>query len=372
LQVLSTHPVLEHRARALVALLALAIAAFALAACGGSSGGGGGGGGTSDAQTLLTQTFTGSHKIDSGKANLQLSIDAQGDSSIRGPIKLAVTGPFQTVGKGQLPKFDLALDVNAQGQGIKAGVTSTSDQLFVNFGGSSYVVPSTLVARLKQSFQQSQQKSSSTQTLAGLGIHPLDWLKNPTVAGTDTVGGVATEHVTAQIDVAKLLDDLDTLLGKVKSQIPSAAAGAQVPSHIPASARTQILDAVKQANVDVWTGKDDHTLRKISLALSIQPKSSGNGPKSATVSLSFELDDLNQPQTISAPTATKPLSELLGQLQGLLGGALGGAGGLGSAGAGGSAPGAGASAKVDKYAKCLQQANGDATKMQSCQSLLTK
>jgi hypothetical protein len=372
LQVLSTHPVLEHRARALVALLALAIAAFALAACGGSGGGGsGGGGGAGDAQTLLTQTFTGSHKIDSGKANLQVTVDAQGDPTLHGPIKLAVSGPFQTVGKGQLPKFDLALDVNAQGQGIKAGLTSTSDQLFVNFGGSSYVAPASLVARLKQSYQQSQQKSSSTQTLSGLGIHPLDWLKDPTVAGTETVGGVTTEHITAHVDVAKLLDDLDTLLGKVKGQIPSAAAGSQVPSHLSASTRTQIEQAVKQADVDVWTGKDDHTVRKVSLALSVQPKSSGSGPKSATVSLSFEIDDLNQPQTIAAPTATKPLSDLLGQVQGLLGGALGG-GALGGSLGSGAAPSAGTSKKVDQYAKCLQQANGDATKMQACQSLLTK
>ena len=38
----------------------------------------------------------------------------------------------------------------------------------------------------------------------------------------------------------------------------------------------------------------------------------------------IELTDLNEPQTIEAPATSRPLDELLGQLQGLLGGALGG------------------------------------------------
>jgi hypothetical protein len=364
LQVLLIHRVLEHRARAVVALLALALAALGVSACGGS--GNSGGGGTTDAKTLLTQTFTGTHAIKSGKANLDVKVTATGDPSISGPIELKVAGPFQTAGNDQLPKFDLALDIGAQGQGFKAGLTSTSDQLFVKFGGTAYEVPATLVAQMKKSFTQSQQSSKSGMSLGSLGIDPIKWLKDPTVTGTETVGGVETEHITAGVDVSALLDDLDNVLGKIKGQLPAGVTGTQIPDKIPADTRTKIQDAVKSATVEIWTGKDDKTLRKLTLKLGVEPPKSASGPRTLDIAISFELQDLNQPQTITAPTATHPLSELLGQLQGLLGGALGGSALGGSSGSGSSSP------NIDKYTKCLQDAQGDVTKAQACASLLTQ
>jgi hypothetical protein len=357
------HRVLQHRARTLVALLALVLAALGLAACGSSGGGGGSGGSSADARTLLTQTFTGSHRVDSGKVNAQLNVDIQGGSSgLKGPIKVTLSGPFEKGATGQPPKFDLSVDAGAQSQSFKAGLVSTGDRLFVSIAGTAYEIPSTLLGQLKQSFKSSQ---SSGPSLSSLGLHPMNWLKDPTVAGTDSVGGVETEHVTSQLDVSALLDDLDGLLAKFGNQIPNTT-GTQIPSHIPAKTRAQIEDAVKSASVEVWTGKDDHTLRKLAVALAIEPPSSSNGPKSVNVSLTVEIDDLNAPQTIEAPTTVRPLSELLGQLQGLLGGASG-LGGLG----GSSSSGAGSSQKVDKYAKCLQDAGGDPAKIQQCASLLT-
>jgi len=368
--VLSIHRALEHRTRALVALLVLAIAALGLGACG-DSGGGGGGGDTADVQSLLDATFTGTHRIDSGNVNLQLQIDAQGSSSLRGPIKLALEGPFQSGEGDALPSFDLAVDASAQGQGFKAGLTSTSDRLFVNFGGTAYEVPAELVRRLQQSYRQSRSQSKQKMSLEGLGLHPGTWLKDPAVVGSDSIGGVEAEHVSAQLDVPALLDDLEGALGKLR-QLSGGTAGAQVPDRIPADVRRQIEDAVKSAKVDLWTGKDDKTLRKLALDLSIEPSSDSGGPKSVHVALSVELTDLNEPQTIEAPSSSRPLSELLGQLQGLLGGALGGSsglgGGLGSSGSGSN----GSSEQVDKYAQCLQEAGGDAGKMQACASLLSR
>ena len=196
----------------------------------------------------------------------------------------------------------------------------------------------------------------------------MNWLKDPTVVGTESVGGVDTEHVTAQLDVNALLDDVDGLLAKFHNQIPAGAGAAagQIPDKLPADVRQKIESAIKSAKVDVWTGKDDKTLRKLALALSIEPQGSGN-VKSATVALSVELDDLNAPQTIEAPSNPRPLNELLGQVQGLLGGA-----GLGGGSSLGGSSGAGSSAQVDKYAQCLQSAGGDATQIQKCASLLTK
>ncbi len=363
----SIHRALEHRARAVVALLVAALAALGLAACGGG-GGGNGGGDTVDAQTLLTSTFTGTHRIDSGKADIRLQIDAEGDPSLQGPIKLTVTGPFQSGGDDALPQFDLALDISAQGQGFKAGLTSAGGRLFVNFGGTAYEVPAAVLSQIEDSFRRARSDSHQALSLESLGLHPASWLKDPTVVGSESIGGVETQHIAGQLDVKALLDDLDGLLATLRSKLPTAAAGAQVPDHIPAKDRQQIEQAIKSTKVDVWTGTDDKTLRKLSVDLTIEPQDSG-GPSSAHVAFSVELDDLNEPQTIKAPASSRPLNDLLSQVQGLLGGTLGGSSGFGSSGSGGSS---GSSAQVDRYAQCLQDAGGDAAKMQACASLLSE
>jgi len=361
--VLFTHRFVQHRVRAIVALLALGLVAVLLAACGS---GGDSSGGSGDAQTLLRQTFTGTHDIRSGKANVQLRVDVSGSSSIRGPIQIAIAGPFESVGTDALPKFDLALDANAQGQGFRAGLTSTSDRLFVNFGGTSYEVPAQLLDQLKARFRAAQKKGSSQQrmSLQSLGLDPLAWLQDPTVEGTETIGGVETDHISAKLNVSALLDDVDKLLAIVSAQrLPT---GQQVPSSIPQSDRKQIEDAVKSATVDVWSGQDDHTLRRLNLALNVDvPRSS----TSVALALSVELSDINKPQTIKAPANSRPLNELLGQLQGFLGGALGGAGSLG----GGSGSSGGASSQqLQAYSDCLQRAGSDVTEAQKCADLLTK
>jgi hypothetical protein len=366
LQVLFTHRFVQHRARAIVALLALAVVAFVLAACGGSDSGGGSGGSSADAETLLRQTFTGTHDIRSGQADIQLRVDVSGDASIRGPISLSISGPFQSVGSDELPKFDMALDANAQGQGFRAGLTSTSDQLFVNFGGTAYEVPADLLNQLKDSYRRSQQSGSSDQqmSLESLGLDPLSWLQDPTVEGTETIDGVETDHISSKVNVNALLDDVDTILARVSAQgLPT---GQQVPDRIPADARSQIEDAVKGATINIWSGKDDHTLRKLTLALSVDiPRQS----TSLDVNLSIELSDLNQPQSISAPASSRPLNELLGQLQGFLGGALGG-GSLG----GGSSGGAGGtnSQQLQAYSDCIQRAGSNVQEAQKCADLLTQ
>jgi hypothetical protein len=373
LQVLFTHRFVQHRARAIVALLALAAVSLVLAACGGSDGGssdsGGSGGSSEDAATLLRQTFTGTHDIRSGKADIDLRVDVSGDPTVRGPITVSMSGPFQSAGDNELPQFDMALDASAQGQGFKAGLTSTSERLFVNFGGTSYEVPAELLNELKASYRRSQQEGSSdSMSLRSLGLAPMSWLEDPTVEGTETVDGVETDHISSDVNVSALLDDVDKILARVSDQgLPT---GQQLPSRIPDKDRAQIEDAVKSAEIDVWSGAEDHTLRKLTLALSVDiPRES----TSLDVLLAIELTDLNESQSIKAPATSRPLDELLGQLQGFLGGAFGGAGGLDGSGSdsdGGS--GRTSSEELQAYSDCIQEAGSNVDEAQQCAALLTE
>jgi hypothetical protein len=98
--------------------------------------------------------------------------------------------------------------------------------------------------------------------------------------------------------------------------------------------------------------------------------------KSADIGLTVQYADLNQPQTITAPSSVRPYSEFQSKvstfIRGLQSAAAGVVGSGSSSSSGGTTPGGsgGSTSGVTKYGQCIQQAGGDVAKMQKCASLL--
>ncbi len=364
--------------RRLGPLIAAIVAVVGLAACGSSSGSGGSSG---SAQSLLKQTFSGGHSVKSGVLGFELRLTPTGSSTLTTPITLSLTGPFQSRGSGKLPQSDFTIGIAALGRHGSLGVISTGSAGFVSLQGANYQLPQADFQKLEQSFGSAQSSGGSQGTgLGQLGIDPLHWLTKPSIVGTDTVGGASTTHIRAGVDVSALVSDLNTFLAKTAKK---ASASSSIPTQIPPATAQKIEAAVKNATVDVWTGKSDHTLRKLSLNLSVptsgQVSTELGGMTSAGIGLVFQYSKLNQPQSIATPTGVRPYSEFTAKLQsigqqltGALGGGLGGAqssSGSGTATAP-SSSGSGSAAGVSKYSDCIQKANGDVTKMQKCATLL--
>ena len=355
------------------------LASLGLTACGSASSG------SANPNTLLSQTFTGTHKVTSGNLNLTLTIDASGSSLLSGPITLSFGGPFQTRGAGKLPESNFTVSATALGRSVAVGVISTGTAGYVTLQGASYRMPQATFQKLESSFSQlasTPGSSSGSGTLGRLGIQPLKWLTNPTVVGNENVGGAQTTHIHAGVNVNALLTDLNTVLEKASSLGVSGAN--TLKSGIPAADRTKIASEIKSPSVDIWTGTSDKTIRRltITLTLPITGKTSSElgGLKSADISLTMQYSDLNQPQTIKAPTTVRPFSEFqsklnafVQQLQGAAGGALGSgssssSGGSSSGSSGGTSTRS--SSNVTKYGRCIQAAGGDVGKMQKCAALL--
>jgi hypothetical protein len=357
------------RPRAMIALIAVAIASLALAACGGggkNSSTGSSGSGGNDAASLISETFSGKHNVKSGKAELNVSLNLQGGGAPAGPITVKLSGPFQSQGAKALPKFDFDLTAGAGGQTFNAGLATDSKAAVVKFQGTNYSIPANIFSQFKQGFDQAQSQSPSSSSAPGLkdlGIDPAKLISKPKIVGDENVGGTQTTHVSAPIDIDQLLNAVDTLLSKADQLGVPQTQG--VPTKLTDAQKQEIRDAVKSATLDVWTGKADKTFRKLQLKTSIVPTS--GDLKSADVTLSLQLSDVNQPQTITLPTNTKPINDLLSQLGGL-GGALGGLGGS-SSGSGGSS--SGSTKDLQKYEQCIQKAGADISKAQKCAKLLT-
>jgi hypothetical protein len=374
------HHRIRGRHRPLVPL-AIAITAVALAACGGASSGSG------NANNLLKQTFSGAHNVRSGNLNVTLTIDPSGSSTLSTPITVSLGGPFQSLGAGKLPRSNFSISVSALGRSGSLGILSTGTSGFVTLQGSSYQLPPATFKRLESSFSQfasSPGASSGSGTLGKLGIQPLHWLTNPTVIGTEIVGGTQTTHIRATINVRAFLDDLNTFFGKASSL--GAAGTTRIPNGLSQATRARIAGEIQAPSFDVWTGNSDKTMRRLAIGLTVpvtgQVSTLLGGLKSAQIGLSLQYAGLNQPQTIAPPTSVRPYAEFTAKvksfLQGLSGtlggGLLGGSTSGGSAGSGttgSGTTGSGSASSLARYSQCIQQAGNNIAKMQACAPLLS-
>jgi hypothetical protein len=351
--------------RRATAVLMVVVAAAVIAACGSSSSSS-----SADAQTLLKQTFTGTHKISSGVLNFGVTISPSGSSTLKNPISLNLSGPFQSRGSGQLPASNFTISASALGHHGQLGVISTGTGAYVVLQGATYQLPAADFQKLQQSFSSSSNGNASGG-FAKLGIKPLDWLTNPTTVGSDTVAGTSTTHIRANVNLTSLLSDLNTFLQKASS----SAGTTKIPTTIPPATQQKIAQEIKNPTVDVWTGNSDHTLRKLSLNLNVPVSGQGStqlgGLTSAGVGLTLQYADLNQPQTITAPTNVKPFTQFAAKVQGILQqiqSSFGGGLGTGTSTSGNS--GTPNANNVNKYTQCIQKAAGDVSKMQKCASVL--
>jgi hypothetical protein len=340
--------------RLVVLALAAVLASLALAGCGG---GGDAADGDTDVDQLLQDTFAGGKEISSGR--LDASVDVKAD----GTVAMKLSGPFQTTGDGKLPKLALEASFEGEGESVSGGVTSTGDQGFVSFGGTQYEVAGPVFEQFKAGYEQSaKQGSQKDQSLASLGMDPRRWLTNARNAGEAKVGDTDTVKITGDVDVPKLLDDVNRALERIRS-LGVQGAG-QLPDQLTDTERKQVTDAVEDLNVEIYTGADDRILRRMVIALRARGEQAA---QTADVRFDLQLLDLNEDQDIEAPDGAKPFNELVQKLQSL---GLGNLGSLGAA-SGGSGGGGSDQANVEKYSQCIQDAQGDNAKIRKCADVLT-
>jgi hypothetical protein len=363
----------------LAASVLLALAAL-LVACGSDDDNGGGGG--EDPQTVLDQTFSGdADKIESADLSLSLSGSGQGES-----FDIELSGPFENQGEGEVPKFDLTARVDTSDTDFEGGLISTGDAAFVNYQGSTYEVEQSLFDRFKQSIEQSagqqeENQQSADELLKQLGIDdPTSLLTNLSNEGTADVEGTETDHISGDLDVDRVVDAVQNLIGSASLLGQFGGDTSDLPS---SEDLDQIRDAVKEAHFDVYSGVDDHILRRFTAVLGIDPP---DGSGSIDLDLDLTLAGVNEPQTIEAPSGAKPFRQLLDELGvdpsaiaalGLLsqggssgGGILtpegGGEGGVPTVPGGGATGGGASAAQLQKYLQCLLTSGDPA----SCESLI--
>jgi hypothetical protein len=362
------------RRRTVAVLLAGVVVPAALAAsgCGGSDSNGNQG----DAKALLNRAFDKPVKSADVKLNAELKV--QGVPGFDKPIRVQASGPYITQ-KGTLPKLDIDLTLGAQGQGqsLQTGLLSTGTRAFLKFGGEYYEQPQANVARANK--QLSSDKGSGKSRADALGIDPASWIRDAKMEDSQKVGGVDSDHVSARIDVRKVLADLN----RVAEKGAGAVGGSSTPQPLAKAQLDQAAKTVKDPTFDIYVGKSDGFVHRVSgnLALAVPKadRSKANGITGGSLQFTLDLTHTNGGQTVEAPASSRPISDLSKQLGGAAAlGALGGSSGTDTTPQTTTPAPSGTSTTPDsaafkRYADCLDKAKpGDTRAISRCSTLLNR
>ena len=375
--------------RRLVVLALLAVLAMgALAACGSSDDKSSGA--DTDATALLKDTFGANHPIRSGRLDAHLDVDLKGLARITEPLSLHLNGPFQSNGGTSLPDFALGLDLQGGEKPITVGAVFAGGGGYLTIEGQAFDLGADLYKTFKKGYEQAKASAASKTagdnqaSLSALGISPLRWLQDPKNVGTEDIGGTQTVHLASGVDVAKLLEDVSTLLGKAKgvTSAGGAATGTAVPTSLTAQQRDTITKSIKSAKVDVWTGAKDHTLRQVAVNVQVDvPKelrAKAGNLQTGHVVFQVTIAQLNQDQKIVKPANVRPISELRSALSdlGLLGAASTTTPETTTTPDTTTTPGAttppATTGPQDDYTQCITNAGEDLAKVQDCAQYLNK
>ena len=346
--------------RPLLVLFALLVFAFGAAACGG-------GDDDVDVDQVLRQTFGEDKDIKSGRLDVGLRLDAKGLATLRGPITARLSGPFASTGTDTLPRFAFEAEATLAGQNLRAGATSTGDAGFVSFQGQAYKMSEQLFEQFKKGYAEEAKKSEGDQgvTFKSLGVDPQRWLRDAEYVDEQDVGGAKTLHLRSGIDLPRLLEDVNRILGRAE-QIQGQRA-----RQLTEQERKQIEESITDADLELWTGKEDKILRRLNVRLQFdvpeERRQQSQGLTGGTIRFDLAIGAINDEQRITAPADAQPLDDLLASIQGGQGG-QGGQGAQGGGGAGGGqAPQQ--SENLSPYEQCVAEAGDDIAKLQECASL---
>ena len=373
-------------------LLAVAAATSVGAGCGGD-----------DPKGLLDAAF--SRPIPSADVSLDLKIEVQGVERLQGPIRLQIQGPYRTGGDRKIPSVDFDVSASAGGRGLAGGIVSTGDNAYVRFQDTNYEVGEDAVAAVNRQIAESKRQGGG-RSLKEFGIDPRSWIKDAEEKGDEEVAGVETTRISAGLDVGKLLADLNEFVDKAGGTL-----GGQAPPKLTDLQRRQVEQVVRDPTFDVFVGKDDKRIRRLTAQLRFAipegRREAAGGIEGGTVSFSIEFANVGGDQRIEAPADARPISDLRGQIQALGLGALGGnagdeggasgSGGAGSgsegasSGSGGAGSGSGPASEAESggapaqdgedarsdvqrfedYSRCIDEADStDANALRRCSELL--
>jgi hypothetical protein len=219
----------------------------------------------------------------------------------KGRIGFELHGPF-ALRPGALPVAKIAYTQIAGAHKATATFISTGTKAYAEVNGKAYELPASATASLRQAAGG----SGGSNTFGELRID--DWVKDPSVTDGGQVGGARTDRVSGDLDVVAAANGLLDLVRQLGRAAPT----------IEGDQAKQLENAVKSSSFELWSGRDDHLLRRLLLRADLGldvPESLRRVLGDAVgAKIDFELavSNPNKPVSVAPPTNPLPSSQLPG------------------------------------------------------------
>jgi hypothetical protein len=256
-------------------------------------------GGGGRANQVLSDAAGSLGKLRSGDLTLRLVVSPP--EGTKGRIGFELRGPF-ALRPGALPVAKIAYTQIAGAHTGTATFISTGTKAYAEVNGKAYELP----AASTDAIRRAAGGPGGSSTFAELRID--DWVTDPVVGDGGKVGGAATTRVSGDLDVVAAANGLLDLLRQLGRDAPT----------IEGDQAKQLEQAVDSSSFEVWSGRDDHILRRLLLKANLGldvPESLRRALGSVVgAKIEFELavSDPNKPVSVAPPTNPLPSSQLPG------------------------------------------------------------
>lgn len=228
-----------------------------------------------------------------------------------GPIALNLSGPVDATGKAA----DLAFDVKAGKINLAGGLRLVGDKAFLKLGDKWYELPA-------DSFTTSGSTGSIdvAKALEALG-DPSALIKNGTVVGSEVIDGIDTDHIAGDVDTAELVK----AIARVAATVDTSSSPIDASQITQATAKLEQF--VKNAEVELWVGKDDKQVHRFKVnldaILDAETKAS-SGLNGVNLDLALTSTPTDSPN-VETPSGALPASQLQTDIGPIILAGLGGA-----------------------------------------------
>jgi hypothetical protein len=253
------------------------------------------------AEDALAAAFAGDQKVESGRFSMRLGAeDFRGVPELNG-ASVELDGRFQGKGAEEMPDFEIDMRISASGERLSVGAISRDGDGFLTRGDKAYAVPASIMDNIAGVRSEVAEYAGQPQPkLSVFGFDVGGWVTNPEVAGTERMDGVEVTHVRGTLDPARFVEGM-AQLGPA-SDLPEGDFLDRVPAN-----RAMLQRVLGEPRVDVYVGEDS-ILRRLSVTADLNLAAAGEGAGGARdgkVVLDVRLSQVNEPQTIAAPDATR-------------------------------------------------------------------
>ncbi len=286
----------------------LALAAMTLVACGGGSKDSGSSGGGDDAAkkaqaTAIIKKIVGPNaKASSARIDGTVDVDIKGVPRYKGTSELTASGVYNLPDGADAPDIDIDVGLVLNNHAIGGALVVKDSTGYIRLGSTGYKLPSAISKKIVA--PAADRENGLTKAASMFYINPQIWQKNAIVAGDESIAGVPTTHITAQLQPKLVFADIARLFRLLTALRVTEAVG--LPLAVTPKARRVLARSTTVAKGEVWVGKSDNVLRKAHLVGKLVVAKGDRrvlgGMTSATVDAVITIDEIGQAKAVEAPT----------------------------------------------------------------------